>query len=227
MTEQGSLHAVLEQHRELLQQAETALREQRAELARLLADFKSLYTGLHGGTDTSGQAEALTEENEYLRKLLADKEREVHEADADSALPRVLQELEDVQGENRQLRQLLIEKDRELAERNEAAPPVGENIDVDTFEAELNRYRQQLEADRQKLNAELQQVRVRNQELDDATREIEMEFSRERAELARERTRLERLREEVRADLERLQRDSGMRESLLPVQRLREQFSQK
>src|SRR5438067_192552 len=55
-------------------------------------------------------------------------------------------------------------------------------------------------------------------------REMEMEMSRERAELARERQRLERLRDEVKVDLERLQRDGGMRESLAPVQRLREEM---
>jgi hypothetical protein len=73
----------------------------------------------------------------------------------------------------------------------------------------------------------MEQIKTRNQELDDATREMEMDFSRERAELARERTRLERLREEVRVETERLQRDHGVRESLVSVQRLREGFSPK
>ena len=62
-------------------------------------------------------------------------------------------------------------------------------------------------------------MRDRNAELDEATREMEMEMSRERADLARERTRLERLRDEVKADLERMQRDGGVRESLAGVQR--------
>src|SRR5262249_27266187 len=65
------------------------------------------------------------------------------------------------------------------------------------------------------------QLRLRNDEVDEATRDMELQLSRERAELARERTRLERLREEVKSDLEKLQRESGMRDSLTPVQRLR------
>ena len=106
------------------------------------------------------------------------------------------------------------------------AEPASE-ADVDSIEAELNEFRKQLEVDRQKLNAEIQQIRTRNEELDEATREMEMEMSRERAELARERQRLERLRDEVKVDLERLQRDGGMRESLAPVQRLREEMHNK
>ena len=77
------------------------------------------------------------------------------------------------------------------------------------------------------MNAEIEQLRFRNQELDEATREMEMEMSRESAELARERTRLDRLRDEVRHELERVQRDGGVRQSLVPVQRLREEMTQR
>jgi hypothetical protein len=56
---------------------------------------------------------------------------------------------------------------------------------------------------------------------------MELDLSRERAELSRERQRLERLREEARQDLERLQRDAGVRERLAPVQRLREEMADK
>jgi hypothetical protein len=39
--------------------------------------------------------------------------------------------------------------------------------------------------------------------------------------------RLDRLREEVRTEMERMQREAGVRESLAPVQRLREEMNVK
>ncbi len=98
---------------------------------------------------------------------------------------------------------------------------------MESFEAELHQERQHLEAERAKFNKEIDQLRLRNAELDEATREMEMEMSKERAELARERIRLDRLREEVRNEVERVQRDAPIRESLASVNKLREEITQK
>jgi hypothetical protein len=134
--------------------------------------------------------------------------------------------LEKARGEAALLRELLAEKDALLAElQQRPAARIEEEFDAESYEAELNQFRRQLEQDRTRLNEEIDQLRGRNQELDETTREMEMEMSRERAELSRERTRLERLREEVRAELERFQRDAGMRERLAPVNRLREELN--
>ena len=120
---------------------------------------------------------------------------------------------------------------QQLEQVKEQAPSVpaarSENMDLERYEAELNQFRQQLESDRAKLSKEFEQLRLRNAELDEATREMEMAMSKERAELGRERIRLDRLREEVRNDVERAQRDGGMRESLAPVNKLREEITQK
>jgi hypothetical protein len=70
-------------------------------------------------------------------------------------------------------------------------------------------------------------LRERNKELDEAIREMEMEMSKERAELARERMRLERVREEVKSDSERLQRELQVRDTLGPVQKLRDELTGK
>jgi hypothetical protein len=56
---------------------------------------------------------------------------------------------------------------------------------------------------------------------------MEMEMSKERAELGRERMRLERVREEVKGDAERLQREMAVRDSMAPVQKLRDELAQK
>jgi chromosome segregation ATPase len=121
------------------------------------------------------------------------------------------------------LRRQLQEKDAllEALRRQPAQQP----MDNDSYEAELTEFRRQLEADRQKFNKEVEQLRARNKELDEATRELELEMSRERAELARERQRLERLRDDTRQELDRMQRDAGLRDRLTPVQSLRDEIN--
>src|SRR5262249_15867307 len=136
------------------------------------------------------------------------------------------------------LRHTLGEKDKAVAERDKqnqelkrrievTGTPSSAAIDLETYENELNQYRKQIDSDRTRLNNELDQLRQKNAERDEATREMAMELSRERAELARERIRLDRLREEVRTETERMQREAGVRESLAPVQRLREELNTK
>ncbi|MBI3408100.1 MAG: FHA domain-containing protein [Planctomycetes bacterium] len=126
--------------------------------------------------------------------------------------------------ENEELRLMVAELEERVHTESAPPPKLSTNLDLENYETELNQYRHQLETDRTRLNAEIEQLRGRNHELDQATREMEMEMSRERAELARERTRLDRLRDEVKTDLERMQRDASVRQDLAPVQKLREEL---
>jgi len=199
---------VLERQRAALEQAQGALQA----LARGLADLDSW----RDAAPRQAAVQILAEENDLLRKRLSALE---------NSAPGTIsaQELEQLRAENDSLRRLLDEATAPGAPPS-APLPLGKD-ELATYEAELNEFRRQLEEERRKLHAELQQLRVRNEELSDATRDLEMELSRERAELARERTRLERLREEIQADIERLQRDGGMRDSLAPLQRLREEIN--
>jgi DNA repair exonuclease SbcCD ATPase subunit len=123
------------------------------------------------------------------------------------------------------LRQQLQERDALLEELQGQPATLAANRDSAAYEAELTEFRRQLEGDRQKFNKEVEQLRARNKELDEATREMELEMSRERAELARERQRLERLRDDTRQELERMQRDAGLRDRLSPVQSLRDEIN--
>jgi pSer/pThr/pTyr-binding forkhead associated (FHA) protein len=132
---------------------------------------------------------------------------------------------EQIRAENLMLKTLLEEKTKFVAEQPAPAPKT-EN-DLERYETELNEFRRQLENDRGKLNQEVEMLRERNKELDEAIREMEMEMSKERAELARERMRLERVREEVKGDTERLQRELAVRDSMAPVQKLRDELAQK
>lgn len=169
-----------------------------------------------------------------LRALAAEEEQKAQAAAVEAARAeagRAREEADELRRHLSALEKTLAERDRQPQEPGRGVDrtktPSSAAVDLETYENELNQYRKQIETDRARLNGELEQLRQKNAELDEATREMEMELSRERAELARERIRLDRLREEVRAENERMQRDAGMRESLAPVQKLREQLNGK
>ena len=52
-------------------------------------------------------------------------------------------------------------------------------------------------------------------------------MSRERAQVARERAQLDRMRDEFRQEVERLQRNAGMQESLASVRKLKSEMSER
>src|SRR6266404_3355726 len=119
-----------------------------------------------------------------------------------------LAELEVLRMGNDCLQQLIAERDQQLGELNQrlaAAPP--EQLQDETHLAELQDLREQL-AEKEAI---IEQMRARNAELNDAGREAELQLSRERAQLARERVQLDRLREEIRQQLECIQREAGVR----------------
>jgi hypothetical protein len=235
--EQVDTGILLEKQRAALNQAEAALREQRSELGRMMSDLRELQASIkkQQGADVL----AVMQENDELRQVLGEYESRVAQgADVGKQTADASGALEEIRSENELLRKLLQEKDsaaldlrRQLDEVKNQAPSVpparAENMDLESYETELNQFRQQLESDRAKLDKELEQLRVRNTELEEATREMEMAMSKERAELGRERIRLDRMREEVRNEVERVQREAGMRESLAPVNKLREEITQK
>jgi chromosome segregation ATPase len=238
--DQDTILQRLARQKAAMAQVEEVLQEQRRSLDDVLV---ALQQPQGGGTE-SEQMRELADDNERLRRLLAEQtgtedelnllrreNREMHALLAEletqhhnGTKPASMATAESA-AELEQLRAQLQEKDKLIEEmRVDAANDLG-GRDPETYEAELNKFRRQLEADRKKLNHELEQMRVRNEELDQATREMELEMSRDRADLARERQRLERLREDVRLELERVQRDGGMRDRLAPVQNLRDEIN--
>src|SRR5262249_16246256 len=211
---------------EAITQAENAMREQRNVLTRMMTELRQIQENV--SKQQCEELEALRRENEELRAALELREHQQASAWADAPAPHA-DELNELRAGIDDLHRQLQEKDALLHELQEkqANPedtpqPIG---DVDAYEAELNQFRRQLEADRQALNQEIEQMRQRNTELDEATREMELELSRERAELSRERARVDRVREEVRLELDRMQRDNTVRERLAPVNRLKEEMS--
>lgn len=204
------------------------------ELATLKSEIDSLRDQLRNAEQSPATANSdndeVRQENKVLRRLLDEAEADLRqlknevgggrEAATNSGAVAALQD------ELQVLREQLSLKDGLIAELKGEAEnhPIG---DPESYEAELNRFRKELEADRARLNKEIESLRLRNSELDDATRELEMELSRERAEMARERIRLDRMRDEVKADMERLQREHDVRGSLGGVQKLREEIVQK
>jgi DNA repair exonuclease SbcCD ATPase subunit len=231
---------------------ESALKAQRAELARMMQELKLMQDTMRSQqneelegaqreieqlrrilAEQDQQCGALQQENDQLRHLLREADQEkalavaaVEEATQQSKGSPILESLiEEMRAEIDGLREKLKEREEEVQKIRDDMFSLPAEIDADSLEAELIRFRQQLEVDRKALGKEMTQLRERNEELEEARREMELELSRERAELSRERIHLERMREEVRQDMERVQRDSEVRERLAPVQQLRERKS--
>ncbi len=254
-SERGQMTVKLDEQRAAAGQKDAQLKAQRSELTRMMTELKRMQEEFrqHQKVDVQeillenqtlreqvqafeqrpveqraapdhGLLEQLRAENETLRQLL-------HAAPAPAKgdplsaeeLNRILHDMELVRAENDQLRQLLGEREP-AAEDQE--PPKQAN-DLESYETELNEFRRQLETDRSRMVQEIEQLRLRNQDLDEARREMEMELSRERAELARERMRLDRMRDEVKSDMDRMQRELSVRDSMAQVQKLRDEINQK
>jgi hypothetical protein len=247
----------LEEQQSVLSQQENAVRAHKAELGRMMAELKKLQEDLRKQAkgDLRGLQEELEKaqvENVELRAMLENAtSAPSSEIDELRAQVKLLQdELEakelalldlrevppvsqsndsaNLRAQNDLLKKLLEEKNQILEEMStaNAQTPKSEG-DLEHYEAELNEFRRQLETDRNKLNAEVELLRERNTELDEAVREMEMEMSKERADLARERMRLERVREEIKTDMDKLQREASVRDSLAGVQKLRDEMNGK
>lgn len=238
-------HKPLQQENQTLQQENQELHEKVAALEQRLADSFERDRVEEILVEQDQARQALRDEIDRLRQQLAETDAAPSQGDEaavlraeNEALHQLLQqrltqqtetaaaEQDRLDSQEHELERLRAEVARlsELSKPHYPAPTSGNENDLESYEAELNRFRQQLEADRAGLNKEMDTVRARNAELDEAIREMEMEMSRERAEMARERTRLERMREEIKAEMERIQRDGGVRESLASFQRLREEM---
>jgi pSer/pThr/pTyr-binding forkhead associated (FHA) protein len=246
----------LQEQQAVLAQQENAVRAHKAELGRMMAELKKLQEDLRKQAkgDLRGLQEELAKvqaENAELRTFLEAGVAGSPDVDELRAQVKLLQdELEakelallelrevppaksshdsvNLRAENDLLKKLLEEKNQILEDMSAVheQTPKSEG-DLERYEAELNEFRRNLESDRNKLNAEVELLRERNKELDEAVREMEMEMSKERADLARERMRLERVREEVKTDMDKLQREASVRDSMAGVQKLRDEMTGK
>jgi hypothetical protein len=195
------------------------------ELAKALAGLKTFCESVT--TQSRVEMDWLQRENERLRHLLAEHDPLAAAAAATVApAPAVDQELLE---HIALLEDELRAKEAVLAEF-QARPPAEvrtTDVDIEDYEAELNEFRRQLEADRHALDGEREQLAVRSAELQDTLRQSELDLSRERAQMARERAQLDRLRVEIRAEIDRAQRDAGVREKLAPVRRLQDEMTER
>ncbi len=255
-SERGQMSAKLDDQRAATGHKDAQLKAQRSELTRMMAELKRMQEEFRrsqkidvqevllenetlrgqvqaheqrlaepsSGPDESAhrQLEALRAEIASLRQRLNDKPAPPrNDALSPDELHRLLHDLERIRGENDLLKQTLQDKETAVPQSAEQAN------DLESYESELNELRRQLETDRSKMVKEIEQMRQRNEDLDEARREMEMELSRERAELARERIRLDRVRDEVKSDMERMQRELSVRDSMAQVQKLRDEINQK
>src|SRR5438552_979400 len=220
----------LYRQQEAIALAEQALREHCQQMGELLKDLKGRNTGNH--SHCLAELEVLRMGNDCLQQLVAQRDQELAELNQRlSATPQPEHRAETDQEEVDALRKELQEREA-LIEELRASPPEAPvaslaGVSDRDYEAELTEYRRELEGDRQRLNEEIQQLRARNAELDEAARDAELQLSRERAQLARERVQLDRMREEIRQELERAERDAGVRERLVAVDRLKGEMAER
>ncbi|HZZ80621.1 MAG TPA: FHA domain-containing protein [Gemmataceae bacterium] len=249
--------AALEEQQSSMTEQENHLRSQKAELMRMMGEVRKMQEELRKQQrpdvrSLQDELDKARRDNEELRALVQRLEQKNSAPVVNDDVRRQFDDLhaeiqllsEELQAKEKAVADLqhapadtvdsaaLVEENNRLKKQVEdltkakASAPKNAN-DLDRYEAELNDFRRQLESDRTKLNKEVEMLRERNKELDEAVREMEMEMSKERAELARERMRLDRVREEVKADSERLQREMAVRDSMAPVQKLRDELTQK
>ncbi len=171
-------------------------------------------------------------EIDVLTQRLHDQTRAVEELRAEATIPAKslhTEELAALRSQVSELSKLLAERDRQVealqAMPRPAAVAQPDAIDFTTYETDLNEFRRQLEADRVELDEQLEYLQSRQSDLEGAAREAEVEMSRERATISRERAQLDRMREEIRVEVERLQREGGARAALGAVNKLAEEMS--
>jgi SMC interacting uncharacterized protein involved in chromosome segregation len=226
----GLLDRLGQQH-EALAHAEQALHQHCQEMANLLKELRQKYRGDH--SHCLAELEVLRMGNECLQQIVAERDQQLAELNqrlAATPPPAEPQAAAIDPAEIEALRAQLKEKDaliEELRASQAAESAAFPGVADRDYEAELTEFRRQLEADRQGLNEEIQQLRTRNAELNEVAKEAELQLSRERAQLARERVQLDRLRDEIRHELERAERDAGVRERLVAVDRLKDEVAER
>jgi SMC interacting uncharacterized protein involved in chromosome segregation len=222
----------LSRQHEAIALAGQTLHEHCQAMGNLVKDFRKEHRSDH--SHCLAELEVLRMGNECLQQIVAERDQQLAELNERLAAAPAggdQQDVTSVTEEVEALRAQLTEKDgliEELRATQAAAASVTfPGVADRDYEAELTEFRRQLEADRQGLNEEIQQLRTRNAELNEVAREAELQLSRERAQLARERVQLDRLREEIRHELERAERDAGVRERLEAVERLKEEVAER
>src|SRR5205807_6330261 len=90
---------------------------------------------------------------------------------------------------------------------------------------DVNEIRRGLDLDRQALDQQREELKRSQFEIEEMARQTVLELSNDRAQIARDHTELLRLREEIRQQLERGERNSGVEERLAAVQRLQQELA--
>ncbi len=114
--QQAELNDILEKQRFALSQAETALLEQRTELVHILNELRETNelrkTKVTTQAAAEGDSSGLAQENEELRRMLAEYESRLAQMEVPGSQPaEPSREVEDLKGENDLLRRLLEEKE--------------------------------------------------------------------------------------------------------------------
>jgi predicted nucleic acid-binding Zn-ribbon protein len=219
---------LLRQRQRLPQQSSSPAREANDER---VAPLESEVAQLHA------EVQREREQNRGLQAELADLDVQMQQRHSELAAERdkardeansVSSQVQELQAIGESLRREIDDRDVLLEALRRQLDQQAAPVDLEhsgSYERELNAFRLELEEDRRELNEQLCQLQVRQAEMEAAARDSEMQMSRERAVIARERAELTRLRDEIRLAKDRSVRQSGVRDRLANLQRLKQKLA--
>jgi len=214
--QRDDLHLEINTLKRQMQENACELEQARAELA---AQRDALQAELEA---QAGQLQA-----EWAAQV--EQKRAAVAAEAASSNGEMMNEVRRLRDQVAVLTRQLEEKEAQIGslrvETERSAEARAKALDFENYEAELNDFRQQLESDRRELDEQLELLAQRKADLNDASRNAEVEMSRERAMLSRERVQLDRMRDEIRMEMERIQREAGSRDALGAIHKLTDEMS--
>jgi hypothetical protein len=100
---------------------------------------------------------------------------------------------------------------------NQIRPPTPKEEELFSMSEELERERAQLQQERRKVEEEARQLKQDEEVMTEEMRKMEIQMARERADMARQRTELTRISEEIRSELDRIERDRGLSDKLVQL----------
>lgn len=168
--------------------------------------------------EADGTAAQFQAENQELRSIIAELQQELENvatkndqgwADKQKEYDSLIDE------KNEMIRQLHVRL-QEL-EQIAAKPPTPKEEELIAMSEELERERCQLQQERKTLDDEQQQLREDSEVMNQEMRQMEVQMAKERADLARQRIEIQRLNDEIRHELERVEKDRGLSDRLVQL----------
>lgn len=175
-----------------------------------------------GGAADAEFVQKLEAENNELRAIVGELQQELEAVSGKSAhdWTERQKEYESLLDEKTELiRQLHVriqemEEAAQQMDEQSRRPPTPKEEELIAMSDELERERAQLQQERRKLEEEKRQLREDTEVMNQEMRQMEVQMAKERADLARQRSEMGRISEEIKHELDRIERDRGLTDRL-------------